>query len=135
MQIEVEIKATQIFEDKTDTETNICEGEINYYDKGTILEFIEKHEEQQLEFKMTILENKIITDRNNQRMIFDLENKNHTQLNTPYGALEMDITTKKIEIKNNNKDIEEINLEYEIKLENKIKYMNKVEIKVKSIEK
>lgn len=130
MQVNVEIKATQIFEDKIDTEKNICIGEINYYDKGAILEFVEKHEEQQLKFKMTILEDKIITDRNNQKMIFDLKNKNHTQLTTPYGDMQMDITTKKIEIKNDYKNIKEINLEYEIELENKVKYMNKVEIKI-----
>lgn len=135
MQVEVEIKATQIFADKTDTETNICEGQINYYNKGAILEFIEKYEEQQLKFKMTILQDKIIIDRNNQKMIFDLKNKNHTQLTTSYGNLQMDITTKKIEIKSNGKSIKEINLEYEIELENKVKYMNKVEIEVKSIEK
>ncbi len=95
MKVTVEITSKQIFEDHTETEKNKSVGEITYKDKGTILEFTEKYEEQnqELHFKMTILENKIITNRNNQTMIFDEKNKNNTILDTPLGTIGMEITT------------------------------------------
>lgn len=131
MKVNVEINSKQIMKDgQTETEINKCVGEITHYEKGTILEFTEKHEEQNIElkFKMTILENKVITERNGQTMIFDLKSKNNTTLSTPYGELNMIITTNKIEIAKNGDFIEKIRLEYEIKLENSMDYDNIVEI-------
>lgn len=133
MPVEVEINSKQIFENTTDGESNKCEGQITYHNKGAILEFTEKYEDQELKFKMTILENKIITLRNNQNMIFDLKNKNNTTLNTPYGILNMTITTKKMDIIREGSNIREIHLGYDIELENGIKYYNIVDINVKEI--
>lgn len=131
MPVEVEINSQQIFENNQDSERNICIGEITYHNKGTILQFTEKYENQELKFKMTILGNKIITVRNNQNMIFDLQNKNNTTLNTPYGILSMTITTKKIDIIKEEDKIKEIHLGYDIELENGVQYYNIVDITIK----
>lgn len=131
MPVEVEINSKQIFENTTDGENNKCEGQITYHNKGAILEFTEKYEDQELKFKMTILNNKIITVRNNQNMIFDLQNKNNTTLNTPYGILNMTITTKKIEVIREENKIKEIHLGYDIELENGMQYYNIVDINIK----
>lgn len=131
MKVNVEIEAKQIYEGKVEIEKNKCEGEINYLKKGTILEFTEKYAEGELQFKMTILDEKIITKRNGKDMIFDLKNKHNTTLDTPYGTLGMTIDTKKIQIQKHEDKIEKINLEYEIDLENSMKYMNEVNITLK----
>ncbi len=119
--------------EKLGKEVNTSEGEIVYYNNGAILEFIEKYEDIELKFKMTILENKIITLRNGQSMIFDKNNKNNTTLNTPYGMLNMTITTQKIEVIKKENEIEEIHLFYNIELENSMKYDNKVNVYIKPI--
>lgn len=131
MPVEIEINSKQIFEDSTDGESNKCEGVIVYHNKGAVLEFTEKYEDQELKFKMTILENKIITLRNNQKMIFDLQNKNKTTLNTPYGEFNMTIITKKIDIVKIENEIKQIHLGYDIELENGVKYYNIVDIIIK----
>lgn len=131
MQVKVEINSKQIMKDgQTESEKNICDGEIVYHNKGAILEFTEKYEEQELKFKITILEDKVITSRNGQAMIFDLQNKNNTTLNTPYGVLNMTITTKKINIEKVENLIKKIHLEYKIELENSMDYDNIVEINI-----
>ncbi len=130
MQVNVEITSKQIFIDHEEGESHKCLGEITYHNNGTVLEFTEKYEEQELEFKMTILEEKVITDRNGQRMIFDLQNKNQSVLTTPYGEIELVITTKKIQISKFDNEIKQIYLEYEIELENSEKYNNIVEISI-----
>lgn len=130
MQVNVEITSKQIFKDHEDGESHKCLGEITYHNNGTVLEFTEKYEEQELKFKMTILEEKIITKRNGQDMIFDLKNKNRSILATPYGEINLVITTKKIQISKSNNEIKQIYLEYEIELENGEKYDNIVEIKI-----
>lgn len=131
MQVEVEINSTHIIDNTQESEKNKCTGEITYYNKGAILEFTEKHEEQELKFKMSILENKIITYRNNQSLIFDLEHKSKSTVTTPYGEIKINVTTKKINIVKLQEQIKEINLEYEIELENGMKYDNLVDIVVK----
>lgn len=130
MQVNVEITSKQIFKDHEDGESHKCLGEITYHNNGTVLEFIEKYEKQELKFKMTILEEKIITKRNGQDMIFDLKNKNRSILTTPYGEINLVITTKKIQISKSNNEIKQIYLEYEIELENGEKYDNIVEINI-----
>lgn len=130
MQVNVEITSKQIFKDHEEGETHKCLGKINYHNNGTILEFTEKYEEQELKFKITILEKKVITDRNGQAMIFDLENKSHSILATPYGDINLEVTTKQIEISKCDNIIEKIYLEYEIELENGEKYDNVVEISI-----
>lgn len=136
MQVNVEISSKQIMKDgQTESEKNTCIGEVTYCNKGTVLEFTELHEEQDIElkFKMTILENKVITKRNGQPMIFDLKNKTKAMLNTPYGELNMNITTNKIYIVKEENNIKKIYLEYEIELENSINYDNIVEINISKI--
>lgn len=130
MQVNVEITSKQIFKDHEDGESHKCLGEITYHNNGTVLEFTEKYEEQELKFKMTILEEKIITKRNGQDMIFDLKNKNRSILTTPYGEINLVITTKKIQISKSNNEIKQIYLEYEIELESGEKYDNIVEINI-----
>lgn len=132
MKVNVEIKSKQIFEDHEETENSKSIGEITYKEKGAILEFTEKYEElnQELHFKMTIMEDKIITNRNNQIMIFDLENKNKTQLETPLGTMNMEVTTKVINVERQKDEIKSIHLEYEIELENGMKYNNEVNISI-----
>ncbi len=128
MKTNVEIVSKQIYEGKIETESNKCEGEINYLENGTVLEFTEKSELGELQFKMTILKEKIIILRNGQNMTLDLKNKQKATLDTPYGNLSMSIDTKKIQIKKQEEKIKTINLEYEIELENSMKYMNEVNI-------
>lgn len=100
MQVNVEITSKQIFKDHEESETHKCLGEITYHNNGTVLEFTEKYEEQELEFKMTILEEKIITKRNGQDMIFDLSNKSKSKLVTPYGEINLEVNTKKFKYQN-----------------------------------
>lgn len=130
MKVTVEINSKQKFCDHEEIEKSKSEGEITYKEKGALLEFTEKYEElnQELHFKMSILENKIITYRNNQTMIFDLQNKNNTTLETPLGTMNMDITTNKINIEKQEDKIKNIHLEYKIELENGMKYDNEVNI-------
>ncbi|MCI8352284.1 MAG: DUF1934 domain-containing protein [Clostridia bacterium] len=130
MQVNVEITSKQIFKDHEDGESHKCLGEITYHNNGTVLEFTEKYEEQELKFKMTILEEKIITKRNGQDMIFDLKNKNKSVLATPYGEIKLIVSTKKIDILKSNNEIKQIYLEYEIELENGERYDNVVQISI-----
>ena len=71
MKVKVKIKSEQIIEENREIEENLCEGEIEYLQNGTILTFAEKFENQVLNFKMTTLKNKIIIDRQNQKMTLD----------------------------------------------------------------
>lgn len=130
MQVNVEINSKQIFSNHEESEIHKCLGKIEYHNNGTILEFVKKYEQQELKFKTTILEEKVILDRNGQAMIFDLQNKSHSILVTPYGEINLEVTTKKIQISKQNNKIEKIYLEYEIELKNNEKYYNIVEIKV-----
>ena len=131
MQVEVKITSEQIIEQKHEKETNKSSDEITYYPNGAVLQFTEKYEDQELVFKMTILEDKIITLRNGQNMTFDKKIPSHTTLNTPYGILNMTITTKEIEVVKYKEEIKEIHLFYHIELENSMEYDNKVDIYIK----
>lgn len=130
MQVNVEIISKQIFQEHEESESHKCLGEITYHNNGTMLEFTEKYEEQELRFKMIILEEKIITKRNGQDMIFDLRNKSKSKLITQYGEINLEVTTKKIQISKQDSEIKQIYLEYEIELENNEKYDNIVEINI-----
>ena len=128
MNVKVKIKAEQIFEDRKDQEENNCEGEIEYLQNGTILKFTEKFEEQELNFKMTILANKIIIDRQNQTMTLDYQKDDNCQINTPYGTMDMVVHTEEIQINKKEDLIQTILLKYLITLENQMKYENIVTI-------
>lgn len=130
MEVKVKIKSEQIFEDRKDSEENICNGKIEYLEKGTILKFTEKFEEQELKFKMTILENKIIIDRQNQTMTLDYNIDDNCVLETPYGSMNMTVQTQEMQIEKHNELIQNIILKYKITLENGMKYDNIVTIKL-----
>lgn len=131
MKVNVEINSKQIFEEHEESETNKCLGEITYHNNGTVLEFTEKYEEQELKFKMTILEGKVITYRNGQPMIFELGKITKSTIDTQYGNINMNVKTNNIEIQEDDDQIKSIILEYDIQIENQMKYKNKVEILIK----
>lgn len=128
MKVNVEITSKQIFGDHEEGETNKCVGEVTYHNNGTVLEFTEKYEEQELKFKMTILKEKIITYRNGQPMIFELGKTTKSSIVTQYGNIDMNVKTNKIEIQREDNKIKSILLEYDIEIENQMKYKNRVEI-------
>lgn len=128
MKVKVKIKSEQIFEDRRDSEEHVCEGEIEYLEKGTILKFTEKFEEQELKFKMTILENKIIIDRQNQTMTLDYNMDDNCILETPYGSMNMTVHTQEMQIEKDNELIQNIILKYKITLENGMKYDNIIKL-------
>lgn len=131
MKVNVEINSKQIFEDHEVGESNKAIGEITYHNNGTVLEFTEKYEEQELKFKMTILEGKVITYRNGQPMIFDKSKTTKSALTTQYGNINMNITTNNINVQKDDNKIKSILLEYDIDIENQMKYKNRVEIFIK----
>lgn len=130
MNVKVSIKAEQIFEDKKDGEEHTSNGEIEYLENGTILKFTEKFEQQELKFKMTILENKIIIDRQNQKMTLDYQRDDNCILETPYGAINMVVHTQDIKIEKDNGLIKTMLLKYKMTLENQTQYDNIVTIKL-----
>lgn len=131
MEVEVEISSKQIIDGKiAGSETNTCKGKIEYYKNGEMLEFTEKYEEQELKFKINILKDKIVINRNGQNMILDLKNKTKASLETPYGSMDMLVLAKHIEIKKEENFIKQIYLKYEIELEENTKYDNIVEINI-----
>lgn len=130
MQVKVEIISKQKFEDHEKSEVNKCDGEITYHNKGAVLKFIEKYEDQELKFKVTILENKVIVDRNNQIMILEKGIRTPSIVNTPYGEMKMNVITREINIIKEKEEIRKINLGYEIELENDMKYYNEVNINI-----
>ncbi len=131
MKVNVEINSKQIFEDHEEGEANKAIGEITYHNNGTVLEFTEKYEEQELKFKMTVLKEKVITYRNGQPMIFELGKITKSTIDTQYGNINMNVKTNNIEIQEDDDQIKSIILEYDIQIENQMKYKNKVEILIK----
>lgn len=128
MKVNVEITSKQIFENHEESETNKCLGEITYHNNGTVLEFTEKNQEQELKFKMTILKEKIITYRNGQPMIFEKSKTTKSSITTQYGNIDINVKTNNIDIQKEDDKIKSILLEYDIELENQMKYKNRVEI-------
>lgn len=131
MKVNVEINSKQIFEEQEESESNKCQGEITYHNNGTVLEFTEKNEEQELKFKMTILEEKVITYKNGQPMIFELGKTTKSAITTQYGNINMNIKTNNIDIQKEDDKIRSILLEYDIEIENQMEYKNRVEILIK----
>lgn len=131
MKIKVEIKAQQIFKEQVDKETNGGEGEITYLPKGEVIEFIEKKEQEEIHFKFMIAEDKIISIREGQQLIFDKNKEDHVLYQTPYGNVRMKLHTKEIQIQRKDNKIEKIILDYTITLPNEESYENHVEISVK----
>lgn len=129
MQVEIETKTIQTIDGKKEVIKQKGKGILQNYDKGTVLSW--DIIEEKLHFQMTILENKILLKNQNQNMIFELGKTTKSNLNTQYGNLNMNITTKHIQILKEDKTIKRIELIYEIEIEDTIKYENKIEISVK----
>lgn len=126
MHIEVTIISTQIMKKTIDTQKQQYKGNLTEYQKGVLIEFGDNENN----YQMMILKNKIITKKQNQKMIFDLSQKTNSMVITPYGKLSMRIKTEKIEINKQNQKIDTIYLVYQIILEEKEEYQNRLEIKI-----
>lgn len=129
MNVNVEVKSIQVIDEKEDIMVLQGSGSIEDYEKGTILTW--KIPKEKLEFKMTILEDKILLKKQNQNMIFELGKTTKSSMQTPYGNIIMDIITNHIEVVKQEQTIQKILLEYDISMEEKIKYQNKIEIVIK----
>lgn len=130
MNVKVKIKSEQLFKEHKEQEEHQCEGKIEYLKNGTILEFVEKIEQQELHFKMTILKEKIMIDRQNQTMTLDKKKDDNCEIATPYGNMKMTVHTTNMQITKQEETIQQILLEYDICLENGMKYGNRVTIEI-----
>lgn len=128
MKVKVKIKSEQILEEGKNGEEHISDGEIQYLKNGAMLKFTEKFDQQEINFKMTILDNKIIIDRQGQAMTLDYEIDDNCQIDTPYGSMNMTVHTQEIKIEKKEELINVILLKYHITLENKVEYDNVVTI-------
>lgn len=129
MKIQIETKSTQIIDGKAQTMLFKGKGNLENFEKGSIITWdIPK---ENLSFKMTVLDNKILLKKENQNMIFSLGNTTKSSLKTAQGILDMEITTTHIEIAKQEEMIRRILLEYDINIEDIIKYQNKIEIVIK----
>lgn len=130
MNVKVKIKSEQIFQEHKEQEEHQCEGTITYLKNGVILEFVEKIEQQELHFKMTLLKEKIIIERQGQTMTLDYQKDDNCEVATPYGNMNMTVHTTKMQIIKHEETIQQILLEYDICLENGMKYANRVTIEL-----
>lgn len=127
--MEIEIKSTQIIENKKETILQRGKGKIEPYIKGTVITW--KTVEDNITYEMTILENKIILKKPNQTIIFEKEKTTNPTLQTPYGSINMKITTNLMEIEKCDHQVKRILLDYQIELENQKPYQNQIEINIK----
>lgn len=128
--MKIKIKSEQIFEDRKECEEHTCEAEMRYLENETQLTFTEKYEQQELDFKITILNNKVIINRQNQTMILDYEKDDNCILETPYGSMNMTVHTQDIQIEKKEKLIQKIILKYNIILQNQMQYDNIITINI-----
>ncbi len=126
MKINVELKSVQTIEKQEEKQIVKTKGEIKTLEKGTIIEFVDK----KIKYKIIILQEKIILNKNNEQMIFEIDKTTKSNIKTQYGDINIIIYTKNIKIKKENGKIVDILLNYQIKLEEQISYKNKVEIKI-----
>ncbi len=126
MKINVELKSVQTIEKQEEKQIVKTKGEIKNLEKGTIIEFVDK----KIKYKIIILQEKIILNKNKEQMIFETNKTTKSNIKTQYGDINIIIYTKNIEIKKENGKIVDILLNYQIKLEEQISYKNKVEIKI-----
>lgn len=125
MNIKVELNAVQTMEEQIEKQCVKCDGTIKKLQKGTVIEF----KSEEMSYQIVVLKNKILIDRNNQRMIFELDKKTNTILETEYGKINMQINTNKMEVIKE-ECITYILLSYEIELEEQISYQNDIELKL-----
>lgn len=134
MNVKVKIKSEQFFQEHQEQEEHQCKGKITHLKNGTILEFIEKIEQQELHFKMTLLKEKIRIDRQGQTMTLDYQRDDNCEVATPYGNMNMTVHTTNMQIIKQEERIQKILLEYDITLENGMKYANRVTIQLEQEE-
>lgn len=128
MQVIVETKTEQIIDGQKQVIEQKGNGTFEIHEKGSVLSWNVIQEKQ--EYKMTILENKIIVKANNETRIFELEKATKSILQTEYGNIDINITTHKIEIIKEKEQLKEINMEYDIQIQDTIKYPNKIKITI-----
>lgn len=128
MQVKVETKTEQIIDGQKQIIEQKGNGTFEIHEKGSVLSWKIKEEKQ--EYKMTILENKILLKTNNQTRIFELGRTTSSILQTEYGNMNMNITTHQIEITKQKEQISKIKLEYDIEIQETMKYLNIIEIKI-----
>lgn len=128
MQVKVETKTEQIINGQKQIIEQKGNGTFEIHEKGSVLSWKVKEEKQ--EFKMTILENKIILKTNNGTRNFELGKTTKSFILTEYGNMDMNITTHKIEIIKEKEPISKIKLKYDIELQETMKYLNIIEINI-----
>lgn len=128
MQVIVETKTEQIIDGQKQIIKQKGNGTFETHEKGSVLSWKIKEEKQ--EFKMTILENRILLKTNNQTRIFELGRTTSSILQTEYGNMNMNITTHQIEITKQKEQISKIKLEYDIEIQETMKYLNIIEINI-----
>ncbi|MCI8482322.1 MAG: DUF1934 domain-containing protein [Clostridia bacterium] len=126
--MKIEIKATQTIDYHSEITIQKGKGTIKQYKKGVVI-FGEMAEGNS--FQMTILEDKILLKKQNQTMIFKIGSTTKSIQQTPYGNLNMKITTKQIKVTKQQDTLYQILLCYNIQLENTEPYENKIEITLK----
>lgn len=127
--MEIEIKSTQMIDNKKETMIQKAIGSIKRYEKG--IKIIWNSSNESTNFEMIIVQDKILLKKPNQTMVFELGKTTTSVLQMPYGSIHMYITTNYLEIVKQNEMIDKIILEYEIKLENTIPYQNQIEMIIK----
>ena len=128
MQVIVETKTEQIIDGEKHVIEQKGKGTFEIHEKGSVLTWNVAEEKQ--EFKMTILENKIVLKTNNETRIFEQGKETKTIMQTQYGNMDMNITTHQIQIIKEKEELKEINMEYDIEIQDSIKYPNKIEITI-----
>lgn len=128
MQVIVETKTEQIIDGQKQIIEQKGNGTYEIHEKGYVLTWTIVEEKQ--EFKMTILENKILLKTNNQIRTFELGRTTSSILQTEYGNMNMNITTHQIQIIKEKQELKEVNMEYDIEIQDTIKYINKIKIKI-----
>ena len=128
MQVIVETKTEQIIDGQKHVIEQKGNGTYEIHEKGYFLTWTIVEEKQ--EFKMTILENKILLKTNNQIRTFELGRTTSSILQTEYGNMNMNITTHQIQIIKEKQELKEVNMEYDIKIQDSIKYPNKIKITI-----
>ena len=126
--MEIEIKSTQILENNKETILQKGNAKIEQHIKGTMITW--KTREDNITYQMTILENKIILKKSNQTMIFEKGKTTNSNLQTPYGTINMKITTNHMEIEKGDNQLKKVILDYQIELENTTPYQNQIEIRM-----
>lgn len=127
--MEIEVKSTQIIDRQKETILQKGVASIKQCEKGTLL--LWDILDEGLHVQMILLQNKILLKKPNQNMTFELGKTTKSMLQTPYGNLEMQITTKHMEIIKQNENISKIILYYQIEIENTSGYENQIEITIR----